>query len=785
MADDTKKELEELTKTAEERRASALQLEAVLKRQRDNLKEMGADSRVLLELDEKIKDAKNDQLELEHSLTEELEEQLRASVLLLETSVKNGSAAQSELDAAREQLANIIERNVESQKALDILQRKRDLETDSEGFADRFLKSTLGINMNMVSAEQIMARTLKIVEKTALIAQNPEFLGIATALKMVQATAVLNTQMDQGVVNFRKQTGASGELDSVIRGLSAGLIMAGITSDEASQSVQALFLNVTGFTEYSKETQTALGATVAMLNEVGVSSENTSKNIQFAIKVLGQTPKEAAKLQRELHTFAQDLGVATDKMAGDYAKMGPTIAALGDQGTEAFRSLQVQMKATGLQMDTILSLTGQFDKFDTAAQSVGKLNALLGGPYLNTLELVAETDPSKRMEILSDRVLDAGVSFDQLDYYQKKAYTSALGLNSEMELAMFLGGNMDQIRPPEKSAAELEEIAATTQQFNTVLTELKQIGMSLAVTLGPLISKFKDLLQFIQKFAPIIAGIATAVSFAGTAIMLKGVASLYAFATGSTAAATALGGFKIIIMKGLIPALMNMGRAVWASLGPWGMLAGLLVTIGGYFMVKLASPGLITIIGMVTLALFGMGFAVLAFSGAITPAIPTLLAFGAALFVIGSSIGIAAVGIGYMADKVSTFTTGLADTMIATAVAIRDIVDAINELSGTKALAFGVAMAPVAAVAMSPAGMIAGAAMAAVTRGAGGSEESAAPAAAGGKPAIIHVHLEIDGDEFATVVNKVEVEGARGGTRKGALYDSIYDIVGSSFVEGT
>ena len=35
----------------------------------------------------------------------------------------------------------------------------------------------------------------------------------------------------------------------------------------------------------------------------------------------------------------------------------------------------------------------KFDKFDSAAESVGKLNALLGGPYLNTLELVAETDP--------------------------------------------------------------------------------------------------------------------------------------------------------------------------------------------------------------------------------------------------------------------------------------------------------------------------------------------------------------------------------------------------------
>ena len=157
----------------------------------------------------------------------------------------------------------------------------------------------------------------------------------------------------------------------------------------------------------SETNQEVLGKTVAVLNELGVSAENSSKNIQFAIKVLGKTEKQAATLQRELITFAQDLGVSVDQMASDFASMGPQIAALGSKGVDAFRSLEVQAKNTGLQLSEILGLVEKFDTFDGAAQAVGKLNALLGGPYLNTLELVAETDPSKRFEILKDRV-DAG-----------------------------------------------------------------------------------------------------------------------------------------------------------------------------------------------------------------------------------------------------------------------------------------------------------------------------------------------------------------------------------------
>ena len=215
---------------------------------------------------------------------------------------------------------------------------------------------------------------------------------------------------------------------------------------------------------------------------------------------------QSARLQRELLTFAQDLGVSADQIASDFASMGPQIAALGTDGVDAFRRLEVQSKNTGLALNEIVGIVEKFDKFDTAAQSVGRLNALLGGPYLNTLELVAETDPSKRFEILKNRVDAAGLSFDTMDYYQKKALASAMGLN-EQQLALMMRGRLDLIQEPQKSAADIEALAAQTAQFNTMMEELGQIAMSFAVSFSPVVTFFKNVLQFFGDLTPILIGI--------------------------------------------------------------------------------------------------------------------------------------------------------------------------------------------------------------------------------------------------------------------------------------
>jgi len=379
---------------------------------------------------------------------------------------------------------------------------------------------------------------------------------------IVMASVNLATSQDSAVVAFTKSTSAVGEYAGQIRGLERSMVNAGVTADEAGKAYTDLFTTVTDFSNASKGQQVEMAKTVALLGELGVSTATTAKNIQFLTKVMGQSTKEATAQTRELFTFAQKLGVSAEKIASDFANFAPQIAALGDTGVQAFKDLQAQAKATGLEMDTLVKLASQFDTFSGAAGHVSKLNAILGGPYLNTLEMVAETDPAERMRKLAEGVNSAGLSFDSMSYYQKKALTSAAGLNNEMELSLMMSGKLETARGPTKTSADFEKLAQQTADFTTLMEEMKQMGMSLAVSFGPVLSIFKGIVDVLTMWAPLIRVIAFA---------LAGLAIAFGIAAGaalSLAIAKALGdGGMTMLIGGAVTGVVLGGLVGLLSLG--------------------------------------------------------------------------------------------------------------------------------------------------------------------------------------------------------------------------
>jgi hypothetical protein len=474
--------------------------------------------------------------------------------------------------------------------------------------------------------------------------------------------------------------------------------------------------------------------------------------------------------------------------------MGPQIAALGSNGVDAFRKLETQAKATGLQLSEILGLVEKFDKFDTAAQAVGKLNALLGGPYLNTLELVAETDPSKRFEILKDRVDDAGLSFDTMDYYQKKALASAMGLN-EQQLALMMRGRLDLIQEPAKSAAEIEDLAQQTANFNTIMEELSQLAKGLAISFGPLISMLKQTLQFFSGTAEALGfliptlgvgqlairgfsfslkdlAISTSTLTAAqrTNIIFGGIAVLAAFlplleGLGKYAKSVAIGIGAITIAVYALSAAEKTSVIMWAA----GLIIAAFAGIA-HAMTVGHSPSLVQAFMMVAAAVPIFSLALLG----LLPILPALL-----LMIPPLVFGFTMLSEALTEMLSDQFVTNLQ----LMAVEIANIVDKINELSATKAIAFTAAMAPMAAIAMSPAGAVAAAATAAMSPAASPAA-AAAPTPGGGASPTINVHLSIDGTEFATAVNKVEVEKYSGGAPSD-MYATIMDMIEQGFIKGT
>ena len=581
----------------------------------------------------------------------------------------------------------------------------------------------------------------------------------STVDKVVESTMALAVEQDAAISNFRKATGATGDFDADIVKLERDLFKAGVTSAEAAESVQELYLNVSGFTEMGDTAREEMAGMVAVLAEVGVAASDSTQNIQTAIKGLGMSKTEATMLQSELRSFAQGINVSAGQLAKDFNTMGPQIVAMGDKGVAAFESLQVTMKETGLEMQTMLKLVEQFDTFDGAGKQVGKLNALLGGPFLNTLELVSETDLGARMEKLRDGVLDAGVSFDSLDYYQKKAYTSALGLNSELELAMFLGNNMDQIVPEEKTAEEYEEIAKQTAEFNTVMDEAIQAGKSLAISLRWVVTSLKWFFEIVAEIGPYLTALALTIGIVRTAF------HLHLWATNALTAATNAG--KAATLSSIVVEKIKLGwmkaygaAKAWmtgrkiASTAATAAETGAEVANSAQHIISAGTLNIYTIaIAPAVKANTALAVSSTTTGTAMAGVVPVMLAFGAAILMVGLGIGIAAAGMSLFVDSIAGLA-GLHGDIFKTALAILAVAAALDDIPLTKTIALSAVILPLAA--MAPVAMVAAAGASAVTRGVGGTSSAAASGQAG-PPAEIKLYLDVGGDKFAVAVNNVEV----------------------------
>ena len=134
-----------------------------------------------------------------------------------------------------------------------------------------------------------------------------------------------------------------------------------------------------------------------------------------------------------------------------------------------------------------LGITNQFDTFDGAATQACKLNAALGGNFVNAMDLMMATDPVERFEMIRDSILDAGLSFENMSYYQRLFYTESLGLNDVNELSLLLSGNMNEFSNAINANAEsLEEQQKAAKLVMSVQDKLNAIINENAEALVPL-----------------------------------------------------------------------------------------------------------------------------------------------------------------------------------------------------------------------------------------------------------------------------------------------------------
>ena len=277
----------------------------------------------------------------------------------------------------------------------------------------------------------------------------------------------------------------------------------GISMDDAAASQGSLVTGMKNFDKLSSGAQKDLLKTTSILDKMGVDSGITADNLNFMTNSMGMIPEAAASATRTMMTLAKELKTPPEAMAAAFKEAQPQLAAFGSRSTAVFQKLARNAHEANMEISDMLRITEQFDKFDTAASAVGKLNSALGGPYLSTIKMVTTHDPTDRMRMMAQATRDAGKSFDSMEYYERKMIASAMGLKDVNELALVMAGEFDLAGGAVKMTTE--QIIAQEKglkSYNEIGEEFKQLWRTFAVDIaGPIISGLKGIADGLKKQA--------------------------------------------------------------------------------------------------------------------------------------------------------------------------------------------------------------------------------------------------------------------------------------------
>ena len=565
-------------------------------------------------------------------------------------------------------------------QALDNLFKKSvDLAMQIEKMEASFTKQTGIVLNNSLEAEQALTNVAYNLNAVGVGAENAEKALLAyqkTTLDGTRFTAGFSSELDQAIAKEKLY------YDTTERLADRTLSMAGTfeTLGVSSESLFTLARNMQGV--------------------AGVDYDNISDGI--------------TRITQDSIAFTK-AGIPIKTLTDDMAKFGDVVAVQGANASKVFLQLELQAKMTGIAVDSLVGLANKFDTFESAAEQVGKLNALLGGDFLSTTDMLMETNPAERLRSISDALTSGGLGIEQLEQMDEatRKYTlttlqSTLGFKDLTETQNFLKmSEADRLA----QAKELEDAAAKEMQMQKDQKEVLGKLTEVARDAIPVMEKFfKSLDGFFTAFQPLITGFLYVVEGFGNALATAGAWVGKLGEWGKTIVAIieliallglAILSYKLFIQpaiaatKGMAEAATGMGKSVAdaakaAAGGPGGAgggpsvglmerivgkatptqmaaLALVIFSIGAS--IAVAALGIAQLVkafqgltgdqisgalGAITRLLIGFSVALIIVGAGIyflAPGAPILLAVAAAVFAMGAAIGLAAWGMSKLVES--------------------------------------------------------------------------------------------------------------------------------------
>ena len=321
--------------------------------------------------------------------------------------------------------------------------------------------------------------------------------------KIRESTIHMVTQIDRADVGLRSATGASREFsagmeiafdDKEVRDMAGSW-------EELAEVNSRLWSVASSFTSLLEPQQRELAKTAMAAKRFGISIDETATVAEKSFRVFGM---QGPEMMNRLYNSAIAIGETPKNMVNNFTQAIDVMAQYSlPRAIEVLHGLSAIAKTTGIAVSTLTSIAMQFDTFEDAASNVAKLNAILGGAYFNSVQMLNATE-NERLYLLRAGLDATGRSWTSLDRWEKKVIAATAGIKNMNIASAFFQGNMmkveDLTRKQEQQAeiqGQLIEAAGGVvnvfERLKRVFEEVGYLGVDLVEIVRDVVTVLKDL----------------------------------------------------------------------------------------------------------------------------------------------------------------------------------------------------------------------------------------------------------------------------------------------------
>lgn len=348
------------------------------------------------------------------------------------------------------------------------------------GLLDAFVSLTVGMAKLGVD---LVSKSFKLLED-----------GVQRVYELFErwtkAMGAFNMQLGATSPNIQAATKEAKNWEGQIRGL----------TDQFGEGLQMYQEFVTGFQRFLPEKEAEgwghLG--LAMARGLGMGATAAGEFLKMSYQI-GQSSKEAEEGFGDIQAGATAAGISVNKFAAELNESRDYMASFGKSGQKMIKTAAAWAKSLGVSVKSLQQFTKLTDTFESTTTMASRMNTVFG-TSINSLQLMLEQDPSKRLEMVRKQLLSQGKTFDSMSRQEREFLGETMNLSQE-ELAGTLkkGQSLDEFREKQEAAHKMqlsEDALLRKSQLATAQT-MYAFGAAfddITKNLLPLLKPFTDLI---------------------------------------------------------------------------------------------------------------------------------------------------------------------------------------------------------------------------------------------------------------------------------------------------